>query len=68
MTLNEIKAWYYHPKTVIPKSLTIGCEHMKDVRSTIQSLIRVLEAHSGNRDYLPYFEQLFEIYNEINKN
>ena len=65
MTLTEIKAYFYHPKTILPKSLTIGCEHIPDVEATIRHLIRVLEAHPGNRGYLPYFEQLETIYKNI---
>ena len=61
-TLNDIKQWYYTPETEIPKTLEIGCERMPDVRKTIQSLIQVLDAHSGERGYLPYFYQLNEIY------
>ena len=65
MTLTEIKAYIYHPKTKIPKSLTIGCVYMPDVEKTIRHLIRVLEAHPGNKGYLPYFEQLKTIYEKL---
>ena len=67
MTLTEIKAYFYNPKTILPKSLTIGCEHIPNVEATIRHLIMVLEANTGNRGYLPYFEQLKEIYKNIKK-
>jgi len=63
--LNDIKLWYYNPKTEIPKAIELGCERVPDVRKTIQSLIRVLDAHpdfANQKGYSPYFDQLKEIY------
>lgn len=64
MTLKELK-----PKVLKladgRKDLRMGEVFIPDVETTVKSYIRYLEANSGKKGYLPYYNNLMGIYKAL---
>lgn len=67
MNLQQVKEYFEKNTNCEPVTIR-GSELIADPHKTSLSLIGFLEANSGNKGYLPYWDTLSLIYKEVYKN
>lgn len=64
MTLPELESFF--ESVELPESIQLDeCTNVVDVKKCIESGLRCLKAHTGNKCYLPYYKQLIELKTKI---
>lgn len=64
MSLDELEA--YFSSLELPKSIQLDeCTWVNDVQKLIDSNISYLRANTGNKGYMPYYNQLIQLKDAI---
>lgn len=65
MNLSQIKK--YVSSLELKQSLTLnGCEHYNCVKTSLESFIRYMSNHKGNKAFMPYYKKSMKIIKQLN--